>query len=50
MGAFQIGALDTAVCALWAVCRHWQDPKAAVIAAVRGVPHLLLLHCTASTV
>ena len=34
--AFQIRAMDAAVCALWAVCRHWQDPQAAIIAGVRG--------------
>ena len=28
--------MDAAVCALWALCRHWHDPKAAIIAAVRG--------------
>lgn len=37
VAGFQIRAMDAAVCALWALCRHWQDPKAAVIAAVRGV-------------
>lgn len=36
---FQIRAMDAAVCALWAVCRHWHDPKAAIIAAVRGVAY-----------
>lgn len=34
--AFQIRAMDAAVCALWAVCRHWRDPQAAIIAGVRG--------------
>ena len=38
VAGFQIRAMDAAVCALWALCRHWQDPQAAVIAAVRGVP------------
>ena len=33
---FQIQAMDAVVCALWALCRHWQDPRAATIAAVRG--------------
>lgn len=36
VAAFQIRAVDAAVAALWAFCRHWQDPKAAIIAAVRG--------------
>ena len=36
VAGFQIRAMDAAVCALWALCRHWQDPKAAIIAAVRG--------------
>ncbi len=34
---FQIRAMDAAVCALWAICRHWQHPQAAIIAAVRGM-------------
>ncbi|KAL3132646.1 hypothetical protein ABBQ32_009169 [Trebouxia sp. C0010 RCD-2024] len=33
---FQIRAMDAAVCALWALCRHWHDPKATIIGAVRG--------------
>ncbi|KAL3156858.1 hypothetical protein ABBQ38_001127 [Trebouxia sp. C0009 RCD-2024] len=33
---FQIRAMDAAVCALWALCRHWHDPQAVIIAAVRG--------------
>lgn len=32
---FQIRATDAAACAVWALCRHWHDPEAAIIGAVR---------------
>lgn len=50
VAGFQIRAMDAVVCALWALCRHWQDPKAAIIAAVRGVAlamHVLHYFCWA---
>ena len=48
MEDFQIRAMDAAVYALWAVCRHWQDLKAAIIAGVRGKAKPGLLHCPES--